>query len=84
MYEKAVHRVQVPNFNPKSTIDIINQERSTDVELSEAEKHQLLQQYLDVSIQTHSYYAYVFLYLKKNQIKFEKKDQISIKILIQF
>lgn len=49
VYEKAVHRVQVPNFNPKQTIDIINKERSQDIELTEDEKRQLLQQYLDVS-----------------------------------
>lgn len=49
LYEKPVHRVNVPNFNPKQTIDIINNERSQDVELSEAEKRQLLHQYLDVS-----------------------------------
>lgn len=49
MYEKTVHRQQVPNFNPKSTIEIINNERSQDSELSEEEKRQLLQQYLDVS-----------------------------------
>lgn len=38
----------MPNFNPKSTIEIINKERSMDDELSENEKRQLLQQYLDV------------------------------------
>ncbi|XP_055299107.1 nipped-B protein isoform X6 [Sitodiplosis mosellana] len=47
VYEKAVHRVPVPNFNPKQTIDIINSERSQDIELTEAEKQHLLQQYLD-------------------------------------
>lgn len=49
VYDKPVHRQPVPNFNPKSTIEIINNERSSDTELTDVEKKQLLQQYLDVS-----------------------------------
>lgn len=49
VFDKAVQRGNVPNFDPKATIEIINKERSTNAELSESEKFQLLQQYLDVS-----------------------------------
>lgn len=50
VFDKAVQRITVPNFNPKATIEIVNKERSADVELTEQERRQLLQQYLDVSL----------------------------------
>lgn len=50
VYEKPLHRQTVPSFNPKETIEIISKERSQDIELSEAEKRQLLEQYLHVSV----------------------------------
>lgn len=50
IYEKAISRKQVPKFDPKGTIDEIKKEHIVHVDISEEEKKDLIDKYLDVSI----------------------------------
>lgn len=49
IYEKAVQRHPVPTFHPKATIEIISEERTSDIPLTLDEKSLLLDRYLEVS-----------------------------------
>lgn len=50
VYEKAVHRQTGPVFNPKIFIDFILEDRDVGRTLSDNEKNQLIDRYLEVSL----------------------------------
>ncbi len=49
VYEKTVHRQTGPVFNPKIFIDFILEDKDVGRTLSDNEKHQLIDRYLEVS-----------------------------------
>lgn len=49
VYEKAVHRQTGPAFNPKIFIDFILEDKDVGRTLSDNEKNQLIDRYLEVS-----------------------------------
>lgn len=50
IYEKAMQRHAVAQFNPKATIEIIDEEHTDTTELSDKEKRCLVERYRDVCI----------------------------------